>query len=52
MAPRLFPGVLVTVVLSIAAAIDRSRFFPTLDTAIEAFRHETGTDRAPPRPGT
>ena len=36
----------------LTAAIGRSRFFPTLDTAVEAFRHETGAEWAPPRPGT
>ena len=33
----------------LTAAIGQSRFFPTLDTAVEAFRHETGADWAPPR---
>ena len=36
----------------LTAAIGRSRFFPTLDTAIEAFRKETGAEWAPPRPST
>ena len=31
-------------------AIAASRFFPTLDTAIEAFRNDTGAEWTPPRP--